>query len=187
MGARPGRPPAGERVAMALPVRGVGRASEAIARSRRGPSCGDDIDERHVEREEPHPGPPGSVDDVRANVHLHEPTVVWQRRQRGGAKVLHHEGDETDPGAAVEGVHGNSSREELLHLGWSIPPVQERDVGPALRHERRAGEPWRPVAHASTPRSAARAAWYPHIPCTPPPGGVEAEQRKRRGFAVRWG
>ena len=29
----------------------------------------------------------------------------------------------------------------------------------------------------------ARAAWYPHMPCTLPPGGVEEEQRKtlRRG------
>src|SRR6266542_5790245 len=26
-------------------------------------------------------------------------------------------------------------------------------------------------------RSAALAAWYPHMPWTPPPGGVEAEQR----------
>jgi len=32
--------------------------------------------------------------------------------------------------------------------------------------------------------SAAMAAWYPHMPCTPPPGGVAAEQRKRRGFGV---
>jgi hypothetical protein len=25
--------------------------------------------------------------------------------------------------------------------------------------------------------SAARAAWKPHMPCTPPPGGVDAEHR----------
>jgi hypothetical protein len=25
--------------------------------------------------------------------------------------------------------------------------------------------------------SAERAAWYPHMPCTPPPGGVEAEHK----------
>jgi len=28
------------------------------------------------------------------------------------------------------------------------------------------------------------AAWYPHMPCTPPPGGVEALQKKRRGLGV---
>ena len=27
------------------------------------------------------------------------------------------------------------------------------------------------------PETANRAAWYPHIPCTPPPGGVDDEQR----------
>ena len=31
---------------------------------------------------------------------------------------------------------------------------------------------------------ALRAAKYPHMPCTPPPGGVDAEQMKRRGFGV---
>jgi hypothetical protein len=42
-----------------------------------------------------------------------------------------------------------------------------------------ATDPWR-----SRKRSAACAAWYPHIPCTPPPGGVEAEQRKTPGSGV---
>ena len=36
----------------------------------------------------------------------------------------------------------------------------------------------------STPRSAERAANQPHIPCTPPPGGVEDEQMKSRGSGV---
>ena len=35
-----------------------------------------------------------------------------------------------------------------------------------------------------TRRSALSAAQYPHIPCTPPPGGVELEQRKKRGLDV---
>lgn len=38
-------------------------------------------------------------------------------------------------------------------------------------------EPLSPLNQAKTSASAARAAWYPHIPCTPPPGGVEDEQR----------
>lgn len=32
-------------------------------------------------------------------------------------------------------------------------------------------------AQASSRRRAARAARWPHMPCTPPPGGVEAEHR----------
>ena len=36
-------------------------------------------------------------------------------------------------------------------------------------------------------RSAVPAAWYPHIPCTPPPGGVEAEQISTRGLGVVYG
>jgi hypothetical protein len=33
-------------------------------------------------------------------------------------------------------------------------------------------------------RRAVRAAWKPHIPCTPPPGGVEEEQMKMCGAGV---
>jgi hypothetical protein len=32
--------------------------------------------------------------------------------------------------------------------------------------------------------TADRAAQYPHMPWTPPPGGVELEQMKRRSFGV---
>ncbi len=44
---------------------------------------------------------------------------------------------------------------------------------------RRAGAHQPPPARGETPRaaSAARAAWNPPIPWTPPPGGVDAEQR----------
>lgn len=37
----------------------------------------------------------------------------------------------------------------------------------------------------STPRSADRAAYQPHKPWTPPPGGVEDEQMNNRGSGVR--
>ena len=35
--------------------------------------------------------------------------------------------------------------------------------------------------------SAERAAWKPHIPWTPPPGGVELEQMKSRSLGVAYG
>jgi hypothetical protein len=35
--------------------------------------------------------------------------------------------------------------------------------------------------------SATLAAWYPPMPCTPPPGGVEAEQIYTPGSGVRYG
>jgi hypothetical protein len=40
------------------------------------------------------------------------------------------------------------------------------------------------TASRSMRRRTARAAWKPHMPCTPPPGGVDEEQRKKRGFGV---
>src|SRR4051794_34660262 len=42
----------------------------------------------------------------------------------------------------------------------------------------------RPHSAGPAPRSAACAANQPHMPCTPPPGGVAAEQRNRRGSGV---
>src|SRR5207249_590722 len=33
--------------------------------------------------------------------------------------------------------------------------------------------------------NADRAAWYPHIPCTPPPGGVDDEQMYKPSDGVR--
>ena len=41
------------------------------------------------------------------------------------------------------------------------------------------------VHHFKTVCSAARAALKPHMPWTPPPGGVDAEHRNRLGFGVR--
>ena len=40
----------------------------------------------------------------------------------------------------------------------------------------------------TSPKWSLKAAWaakYPHMPCTPPPGGVEAEQRYWSGAEVR--
>src|SRR5690606_14982283 len=41
-------------------------------------------------------------------------------------------------------------------------------------------------AHWKHRRRAARAAKYPHMPCTPPPGGVDEEQIKRAGIGVAY-
>ena len=41
--------------------------------------------------------------------------------------------------------------------------------------------------HEKWSASAAWAAFWPHMPCTPPPGGVELEHRYTPGIAVRYG
>ncbi len=41
-----------------------------------------------------------------------------------------------------------------------------------------------PSARLPSLRNADRAANQPHIPWTPPPGAVDAKQRKSRGFGV---
>ena len=40
------------------------------------------------------------------------------------------------------------------------------------------------AASAPSQRRVERAAWEPHMPCTPPPGGVEAEQRNTPSTGV---
>jgi hypothetical protein len=40
------------------------------------------------------------------------------------------------------------------------------------------------LCHLLTRLRTHSAAQKPHMPCTPPPGGVEAEQRKTFGFGV---
>jgi hypothetical protein len=45
-----------------------------------------------------------------------------------------------------------------------------------------------PRAHSPKTRANADcAAQYPHMPCTPPPGGVELEAMKMRGLGVAYG
>jgi hypothetical protein len=52
----------------------------------------------------------------------------------------------------------------------------------ALAGTAEGGRPHRAIPHELIPTSypnidnAIFAAWYPHMPCTPPPGGVDAEQ-----------
>src|SRR6202043_1577788 len=57
------------------------------------------------------------------------------------------------------------------------------DAGVAAAKDHRAG----PRHDQRARRSAARAAPRPHIPWTPPPGGVAAEQRYTPWSAVRYG
>jgi hypothetical protein len=41
-----------------------------------------------------------------------------------------------------------------------------------------------PGSNRSIRSSALRAAWNPHMPCTPPPGGVDPEQMNTRELGV---
>lgn len=45
----------------------------------------------------------------------------------------------------------------------------------------------RQLSQASARRNATPAANTPHIPCTPPPGGVDEEQMYSRGLDVAYG
>jgi len=44
---------------------------------------------------------------------------------------------------------------------------------------------WRSGCYRRMSASAVLAAWYPAMPCTPPPGGVDAEHRYTPGSGVR--
>src|ERR1041385_493396 len=73
----------------------------------------------------------------------------------------------------------NTSRVSQYSL-VALPPNRSESV--ILSEAKDLASPYRPKL-----RSADRAALYPHIPCTPPPGGVDAEQRNQPFTGMAYG
>ena len=104
-------------------------------------------------------------------------------------------------------VYGSGDGSATESMRWTTSPERERVAGRIRigrihacnlsRREasgegrrakrRRHPDPIGSRGQARTPRSAARAANQPHMPCTPPPGGVDAEHRKSRRSGVAYG
>src|SRR5690606_32595775 len=81
-------------------------------------------------------------------------------------------------GCASKTFAGSSERRPRLTP--SPPPCLLFSLSP-----RPARSPHSPLTLSPRhPLKTALAALYPHIPCTPPPGGVEAEQIQRPGTGV---
>ncbi len=83
-------------------------------------------------------------------------------------------------GGAARGARGDGHRGAVVgppHLDGDGRPGGQR----VLRLRRRLTGPGQRAS------SAARAAWTPHIPCTPPPGGVDDEHTNRPGSGVVYG
>ncbi len=98
--------------------------------------------------------------------------------QRGGVDAL--KGDAEELKDIAEGAGARRTRPRR-------PRMRSRSPAGSRRRAKRQPRPEHAPAQRKTPRSAARAANQPHMPCTPPPGGVEDEHRKIRGSGVAYG
>src|ERR1043166_398645 len=94
-------------------------------------------------------------------------------------------------------LFGATARADLLpfrlrrHVEAALLPVLSKGPGfsihgsPISHNRLGTARSWKcSTGRRSRLRSALRAAKYPHMPCTPPPGGVEAEQMNTLGFGV---
>ncbi len=89
---------------------------------------------RRVEREEPDPAAVVPVTHVRTDVDFPEPRQPRRGRQSRRSDPLHEERGQPDPGHPVRRLDGEVRRQQPLHHGRLVAPVQERYPVPVVIH-----------------------------------------------------
>ena len=89
---------------------------------------------RRVEREEPDPAAVVPVMHVGADVDLTEPRQPRHGRQSRSSDPVHEERAQPDPGRPVRRLDRQIRRQQPLHHGRLVAPVQERDPVPVVIH-----------------------------------------------------
>ena len=112
------------------------RHSRPVVRQVVGRASRDDSGEAgRVERQEPDTGRTVGRTNVGTDIGLGKPrepgNLVTRRRSDD-----HLEGHETDPRRSVEGLDFEAGRQQPLHLGGRVPPVEKREVAPLVQHHR---------------------------------------------------